>query len=175
MNAILGYAHLASEEENLPDNIRDYLEKINASREHLLSLINDILEMSRIENGKPELQNENADIRETVVTAYDMVTNQMKEKKIDYKLNIASLQNRFAVFDRNRLLRLLINLLTNAYKFTPEGGAVLFSLTQSKCDDPKTAAYEISVKDTGIGMSEEFAKTVFEAFAREKTSTVSSV
>lgn len=173
MNAIMGYTHLVQQEENLPENIREYTDKIDSSGKHLLSLINDILQMSRIESGKLELNPEKANIRRAVSSAYDMLTLQMSEKKITYTLDDAGLRDDWAVFDEEHFVRVLLNLLSNAHKFTPEGGRI--SVTIKSENKGKTADYELRVKDTGIGMAPEFTKTIFEAFARERTSTVSHI
>ncbi|MBR1481966.1 MAG: response regulator, partial [Ruminococcus sp.] len=172
MNAIIGYAHLASQEEDVPPKIRDYIEKIDTSGKHLLTLINDILEMGQIENGKLELQAEPNNLLETVRTAYEMFRIQMENKHITFTLDTSRVRREWVMFDRNRFLRVILNLLSNAYKFTPEGGSVTMTLCQISEND-ETAAYELTVADTGIGMSKEFAENVFEAFARERTSTVS--
>lgn len=205
MNAIIGYTHLASMEPDVPPRVREYIEKIDISGKHLLTLINDVLEMSRIESGKMELVNESGDLEEALRTAWEMFQEQMEEKKIRYRLEIGDLQDRWVVFDRNRFLRVILNLVSNAWKFTPEGGEVSVSLKQIGAGGlspdergggpqepdreqpvsaygglrpegaPPWAAYEIRVRDNGIGMTKEFAEVVFEAFARERTSTVSRI
>ncbi|MBQ2640946.1 MAG: amino acid permease [Lachnospiraceae bacterium] len=188
MNAIIGYTHLASMEADVPPRVRDYIEKIDISGKHLLTLINDVLEMSRIESGKMELMNEPGDIEEALRTAWEMFQEQMEEKKIRYGLEIGDLQDRWVNFDRNRFLRVILNLVSNAWKFTPEGGRVSVSMKQIGASrpvsayggilpesSPQWAAYEIRVRDNGIGMTREFAEVVFEAFARERTSTVSRI
>lgn len=173
MNAILGYTYLAQQEPNLPDNIRDYFEKIDASGKHLLSLINDILEMNLIENGRLELHSDEADIREATSTAWDMFRAQMREKKINYTLDTDGVTHPRAVFDRDRFLRVILNLLSNAYKFTPEGGAVSVTLSENPSQNEGESVYVLRVKDTGIGMTKDFTETIYEAFAREQTATVS--
>ena len=192
MNAIVGYTHLAGLEENVPPKVREYIEKIDISGKHLLTLINDVLEMSRIESGRMELLNEPGDICEALQTAYEMFREQMEEKKIRYTLNISKVRDRWVVFDRNRFLRVVLNLVSNAYKFTPDGGHVKIRMTQiggssfgdtditaygdvSDEEEPEWGAYEIRVKDDGIGMTPEFAEMIFEVFARERTSTVSRI
>ena len=195
MNAIIGYTHLAGLEKDVPPKVREYIEKIGISGSHLLALINDVLEMSRIENGFMELENEPGDLCESLQTAFEMFQGQMKEKGIHYTLDMDNVQDRKAVFDSNRFLRILLNLISNAFKFTPGGGSVSVRMTQigknmdgsghgeTSLDEEDTSGrnpfgygvYEICVRDTGIGMSEEFAETVFEAFARERSSTVSGI
>jgi signal transduction histidine kinase/CheY-like chemotaxis protein len=173
MNAIMGYTHLVRQNKNLPEDIQDYTEKIDVSGKHLMSLINDILEMSRIENGKLELHPEKANIRSAVESAYDILKLQMSDKKIAYILDEDNLGDDWAVFDEEHFTRVLLNLLGNAYKFTDIGGEI--SLSIKSVNKGKTADYEIHVKDNGIGMSPEFAETIFEAFARERNSTVNHI
>ncbi len=172
MNAIIGYTNLLMDEKELPEHVQDYIKKIDTSGKHLLTLINDVLEMGMIENGKLELHPEGGDIRETMNTSFEMFRQQMESKKISYTLQIEVLDHPFLVYDKIRFARVLLNLISNAYKFTPVGGRVSVVLKQ-------TGSYEggreleLRVKDSGIGMSKEFAATVFEAFERERTSTVS--
>lgn len=173
MNAILGYTHLAMQEPDIPGAVKNYMEKIDVSGKHLLTLINDILDMSLIESGKLELHNNKANIVETVTTAYDMFKAQMEEKKIDYTLDISGISHPCAVFDSNRLLRVILNLLSNANKFTPDGGSVYVALTEKELDGENRAVYSLTVRDSGIGMSKAFTESIFEAFARERTATVS--
>ena len=174
MNAIIGYTHLAKQEEAGPV-LREYIDKIDVSGNHLLTLINDVLEMSRIEAGKMELASESADIVDTVSTAFDMFAGQMEEKGIRYEFKQEGVYDRMLMFDRNRFLRVILNLLSNAYKFTPEGGSVTVMLKQRSKGTDGNADFEISVEDTGIGMTKEFADQIFEAFSRERTSTVSGI
>ena len=172
MNAILGYTHLAREEENLPENVGEYLDKIDLSGKHLLTLINDILDMSLIETGKLVLRNEKADITATARGAYDMFYSQMVEKDIHGEISI-NVQHQMAEYDTNRLMRVILNLLSNACKFTPKGGNISLTLTERPCEEKNKGIYTLRVKDDGIGMSKEFTASVFEAFERERTSTVS--
>ena len=173
MNAITGYTTLALRED-VSDTVRGYLEKIDISGKHLLSLINDILDMSRIESGKMELDPAPADWEQLLGEAHDIFAVQMESKNLRFTLNSDGVADRYVVCDKPRLLRVLLNLLSNAYKFTPEGGSVTVSLRQTGSADG-SGSYELRVADTGIGMSEEFSKKIFEAFEREKTSAVSKI
>ncbi|MBQ6385053.1 MAG: response regulator [Lachnospiraceae bacterium] len=172
MNAIIGFAHLAMREESI-SSVRDFLKKIDSSSRHLLALINDILEMSRIESGKMTIEPVPSDLVSLADEIRDMFSAQMSERQIRYDVS-CDLVHRNVLCDRNRLSRVLLNLVSNALKFTPEGGSVsvLIKETGSGAD---AADYEIRVKDTGIGMSPEFAEKVFEAFERERNSTVSGI
>lgn len=175
MNAIIGYITLAERENTTFEELKDYLSKIKGSSHHLLALINDVLEMSRIESGKMELEPIAVDIKKTIGEVKDLFATQMNEKNIDFNVDVSSIRNNLVYCDKNRLNRVLLNLISNAYKFTPEGGLVTVSAWEIACDDPGFGVYELRVKDSGIGMSPEFAAKVFEAFERERTSTVSGI
>ncbi len=169
MNAIIGYTELAKDIENMPDEGVECLDKIESSSKHLLALVNDILDMSRIESGKMELDIAEMDLKKSMDDIRDMFATQMKLKKIDYVVS-TDIKNRYVMCDSGRLNRVLLNLISNAYKFTPEGGSVKVSIKQTDQKD-NSASYNISVKDSGMGMSPEFAKKVFEAYEREKDAT----
>ena len=175
LNAIIGYTHLATQEPDVPPKIREYVGKIDTASTQLLSLINDILEMSRIESGKMELELSRVDLLELLEGARELFASQMAEKGIDFRVNATQMESRYVMCDGNRLSRVLQNLLSNACKFTPEGGSVTVSLWQMGTTESGRARYEMHVKDTGIGMSPEFATRVFDAFERERTSTVSGI
>ncbi len=175
MNAIIGYIELAKRETDLPENMQRFLHKIEASSHHLLALINDILEMSRIESGKLELDIAPTDLQRTMENVHDMFSAQMATKGIRYTVDILDIKNRRVLCDENRLNRVLLNLISNAYKFTPKDGSVSVSLCELPDAPEGHGSYELRVKDSGIGMSEEFAAKVFNAFERERTSTVSGI
>ena len=174
MNAIVGYVTLAKKEKNLTPKMKDYLLKIEDSSGHLLSLINDILEMSRIESGKMEIMPVPTDIRTVMKEVRDMFSTQMQTKGLTYSVVCQEINDPQVLCDKNRLDRVLLNLISNAYKFTPEGGSVTVTLTQTGREGSK-AKFRLSVKDTGIGMSPEFAAKVFEAYERERTTTVENI
>ncbi len=174
MNAILGYTNLARGESDLPQ-IHSYLDKINSSGQHLLALINDILEMSRIESGKVELEFVPVDLCAVFDGMRDLFSEQMKQKNMDFQVHTGQVQDRYVWADRKNLNRVLLNVLSNAYKFTPEGGTITATLWEAGVGESGYGSYEISVQDTGIGMSKEFAEKMFNAFERERTSTVSGV
>ena len=174
MNAILGYTNLARKETD-PLQIYTYLDKIESSSQHLLALINDILEMSRIESGKIELEFVPVDLCAVFDGMRDLFSEQMKQKNMDFQVHTSQVQDRYVWADRKNLNRVLLNVLSNAYKFTPEGGTITATLWESGAGENGYASYEIRVQDTGIGMSKEFAEKMFNAFERERTSTVSGV
>ena len=175
MNAIIGYTNLAKREGTTEPEMREYLEKIGSSSQHLLALINDVLEMSRIESGKMDLELAEVDLKKTLLEVRDMFATQMKSKRIDFAVDSSQVKNCRVLCDKNRLNRVLLNLLSNAYKFTPEEGTISVTLWQIGDASDGTGSYELRVKDSGIGMSPEFAARVFDAFERERTSTVSGI
>lgn len=170
MNAIIGYTTLAKRGGTTFDELKSFMEKIDVSGKHLLDLINDILEMSRIESGRMELEPGEVDLKKNLDELKTMFQTQMEAKGITFTVDAEKVRNRYVICDRNRWNRVLLNLVGNAYKFTPSGKSV--SVTLSELDDGE---YTLSVKDTGIGMSQEFAQKIFEAFERERTSTVSGI
>lgn len=175
LNAIVGYTGLASREGVDSEQFREYLNKIDSASQHLLALINDVLEMSRIESGRMDLDPRETDLRALMDGILDLFAAQMKSKSLDFFVDTETVEDALVLCDGNRLNRVLLNLLSNAYKFTPEGGAVSVVLSQTGRPSPEESAYELRVKDTGIGMSPEFAERVFDSFERERTSTVSGI
>lgn len=174
MNAIIGYTALARKESD-PETIHEYLDKITGSSQHLLALINDILEMSRIESGKIELEYVPTDLCAVFEGMRDLFSEQMRQKNMDFQVHTGQVQNRYVWCDRKNLNRVLLNILSNAYKFTPEGGTISASLLEAGSGDYGYGSYEMRVQDSGIGMSREFADRMFDAFERERTSTVSGI
>ena len=174
MNAILGYTKLALEEPS-PPQLHGYLEKIDASGRHLLALINDILEMSRIESGQIVLEYAPADLCAMFDELRDLFSGQMREKGIEFRVHTKQVKDRFVWCDKKNLDRVLLNVLSNAYKFTPAGGSISASVWQISGVEEGLGSYEIRIQDSGIGMSREFVDRMFTAFERERTSTDSGV
>ena len=174
MNAIIGYTNLAMDEETSPQ-IQDYLTKIKASSQHLLELIDDILEMSRIESGRIELDYAPNDITSVLDEMQNLFGEQMKNKEIDFQVHTTQVQHKYVWCDKKYLNRIFLNLLSNALKFTPEGGAVSASIWETGTTEGDYRSYEFRVKDNGIGMSKEFVEKMFTAFERERTSTDSGI
>ena len=175
MNAIIGYTELARRDGVSESTLREYLRKIEASSHHLLALINDVLEMSRIEAGKMELEPTAVDLAAVLEEVRDMFATATAVKKISLEADATGLVRRHVMCDKNRLNRVLLNLVSNAVKFTPEGGRITITARQLGDEDRSDGLYELRVKDTGIGMSQKFAERVFDAFERENTSTVSKI
>ena len=174
MNAIIGYTMLARKEENLSPKTEEYLTKIETSSQHLLALINDVLDMSRIESGKIDLEPKKTNLVKTMNEVHDMFLNQMETKGLHYTVSAVDITNKTVMCDVSRLNRILLNLISNAYKFTPQGGNISVTLRQTGAD-AEIGFYELRVKDTGMGMSREFAARVFEAYERERTTAVDNI
>ncbi|MBQ9032199.1 MAG: amino acid permease [Parasporobacterium sp.] len=172
MNAIIGYANIARQENTSPV-IGEYLSKIDTSSQHLLSLINDILEMSRIESGIMELEFAPEDLCRIIVEIRDLFSEQMKSKDLDFSIHTSQIRHRYVWCDRNNLNRVFLNIISNAYKFTPAGGTISASVWEISSPEEGMGSYEIRIRDSGIGMSREFSEKMFHAFERERTSTVS--
>jgi len=174
MNAIMGYTSLALKETSSPV-LREYLEKIDLSGKHLLELINDVLEMSRIESGKIELEYVPADLCSVFEGIENLFSEQMKEKGLEFSVHTSHVHNRFVWCDKKNLNRVLLNILSNAYKFTEPGGTITATLLEIGSGEDGYGSYEMRIQDTGIGMSQKFVEKMWDAFERERTSTVSGI
>lgn len=174
MNAIIGFTNLAIKSVEDTEKTREYLLKILASGNHLLALINDVLEMSRIESGKIHLEETECSLFELLRELYGMIHGQAEEKGIRFIVDASGVTEGDVYCDKLRMNQMLLNLLGNAVKFTPEGGEISVRVSQ-KDTDGGYATYVIRVRDTGIGMAPEFASKVFLPFERERTSTVSGI
>jgi len=175
MNAIIGYTELATSHIDDKERVQDCLDTIVRSSEHLLSLINDVLDMGRIESGKMTLHEKEESLADILHTLQDIVQADVQAKQHDFRLETVDVRNDYVYCDKLRLNRVLLNLLSNAIKYTPEGGEISLRLAQKTATKSGYGAYEFRVKDNGIGMSEEFARTIFEPFAREENATVSGI
>ena len=174
MNAIIGYTNLAMT-ENDPEVLHGYLSKIGSSSHHLLALINDILEMSRIENRKIELEFVPVDLCMIFDEIRSLFGEQMKEKGIDFSVHTSQVRDSYVWCDRKNVLRILFNVVSNSLKFTPSGGRVTAVLYETVSEKEGYGSYEMRIGDTGIGMSKEFVDKIFTAFERERTSTQSGI
>ena len=177
MNAIIGFATLALDDIRDGKKVEDYLSKILSSSKHLLGLINDILDMSRIESGKVVLEEQETDLVTTLQELQSIMEGQAKERKLKLHVDYSNLRDRHVYCDKTRLNQVMFNLLANAVKFTSEGGSIWLTMSQLEptYEVEDRAIYEIRVKDTGIGMDKAFIKHIFEPFERERTSTVSKI
>ncbi len=166
MNAIIGLGALALNEPGLPNNAKDYLEKIGSSAQHLLSLINDILDMSRIESGRMTLKNEEFAFSKLIEQINIIFSGQCQEKGLEYDCRMIGNINDYYIGDSTKLRQVLINILGNAVKFTPKGGKVEFTVERAGGFDRKSTLRFV-IKDTGIGMSKEYLPRLFDAFSQE--------
>ena len=175
MNAIIGFTSLAATHIDNPEQVQAYLSKITTSSNHLLSLINDVLDMSRIESGKVKIEEKETSLPEIMHDLKTIVQADIASKQLDFYIDTADVINEHILCDKLRLNQALLNLLSNAMKFTKPGGIVSVRVLQKGGAPEGWAFYEFQIKDTGIGMSKEFLEHVFEPFERERTSTVSGI
>ena len=173
MNAIIGFTTLAVSNMDDRKKVRDYLSKILSSSNHLLSLINDILDMSRIESGKIHLEETEVNLSDVLHDLKTIISGQIHAKQLELYMDAMDVANEDVYCDKTRLNQVLLNILSNAVKFTPAGGTVSVRIRQCPGTQKGTELYEIRVKDNGIGMSQEFVQKLFSPFERERTSTVS--
>ncbi|RHU48354.1 response regulator [Blautia sp. TF11-31AT] len=173
MNAIIGFTTLAVSNIDDKKKVRDYLGKILSSSNHLLSLINDILDMSRIESGKIHLEETEVSLSDVLHDLKTIISGQIHAKQLELYMDAMDVTNEDVYCDKTRLNQVLLNLLSNAVKFTPAGGTVSVRIRQCPGTKKGSELYEIRVKDNGIGMSQEFVQKIFSHFERERTSTVS--
>ena len=175
MNAIVGFTGLAASHIDDKERVKDYLATIARSSEHLLSLINDVLDMSRIESGKMTLNEKEESLAEIIHALRDIVSADIRAKQHHFFIDTVDVRNELVCCDKMRLNQVLLNLLSNAIKYTQPGGTISLRITQKAVTGAGYANFEFRCRDNGIGMSEEFAKTIFEPFTREETSTVSGI
>ena len=175
MNAIIGFTTLAISNIDDKDRVKDYLAKTLASSNHLLSLINDVLDMSRIESGKIHLEEVEVNLSDVLHDLRAIVSGQIYAKQLELYMDVMDVTEEDVYCDKTRLNQILLNLLSNAIKFTPAGGTVSVRVRQLAGKVHGCGQYEFRVKDNGIGMSPEFAQKIFEPFERERSSTVSQI
>ena len=175
MNAIIGFTTLALSNIDDAERVKDYLGKTLASSNHLLSLINDVLDMSRIESRKIHLEEVEVNLSDVLHDLKTIVSGQIYAKQLELYMDVMDVTDEDVYCDKTRLNQILLNLLSNAIKFTPAGGTVSVRVRQFAGKVHGCGQYEFRIKDNGIGMSQEFAKKIFEPFERERTSTVSRI
>ncbi len=175
MNAIVGFTTLATSHTDEPQRVEEYLGKIKTSSNHLLNLINDILDMSRIEQGKVTLEEERCNLRDLFADLHDMLQNEAAAKRLRFTVDASAIEHDEVICDRLKVNQIVLNLLGNALKFTHEGGSVEALLQELPASAPNHASYCITVEDTGIGMSQDFLQHIFDPFERERTQTISGI
>ena len=175
MNAIIGFSAIAASHIDNVDRVKDCLDKIMSSSNHLLSLINDILDMSRIESGKVQIQEQECNLSELLHTLANIVQPQVKTKQLDFFIDTVNVTDEDVYADPLKLNQIFINILGNAVKFTDAGGSISFRIRQKPCAAKGYGTFEFSIKDTGIGMSSEFLEHIFEPFERETSALKSGI
>ena len=175
MNAIIGFTSLAATHIDHKEQVLDYLKKISTSSQHLLSLINDVLDMSRIESGKVKIEEKAVHLPDLVHDVRSIIQPNVAAKRLSLFIDTMDIEDEDIITDPLRLNQILLNILSNAIKFTPTGGMISIRIAQKNGAPKGCVCYEFRIKDNGIGMSEEFQKHIFEEFSREESSTVSGI
>lgn len=175
MNAIIGFTNLASSCDDTPEKVKTYLSKINTSGKHLLNLINDVLDMSRIESGNVHVNTAKMNILDTIDEINVILHSAANEKNQKMQVIVTDVVHENVFADKLRINQILMNLLSNSLKYTGKGGTISLHLYETNCDRAGYSIYEFRIKDNGIGMSKEFQNHIFEPFTREFTSTVNKI
>lgn len=175
MNAVLGFTDLAIQAGNDTAKIQDYLEKIRISGNHLLGIVNEVLEISRIESGQTKLDETVCSISDIVTETDVIIREQALKKNQEFSIDIWKVQDLYIYCDKLRIKEILVNLLGNAVKYTQNGGQISLCMIQTPCERNGYGNYEIHVKDNGCGMSQEFLKKIFVPFERQANSTISGI
>ena len=174
MNAILGYNNMMEKELDQPDRLKQHLEKVQKSGEFLLTLINNVLEVARIDSGKESVDESVYDLTDDSSMVVSIFENELKKKHLDFTSDM-NVTHRYIYVDVRKIREITINLLSNAIKYTPEGGRIHMQFDEIPCDREGYATFVLTVQDTGIGMSREFCKQIFDSFTRERNTTESKV
>ena len=175
MNAIIGFTSLAAEHLDDREIIRNYLEKISTSGKHLLSLINDVLDMSRIESGSVKIEKTNVHLPDVLEDLKTIILESVHAKQQKLLIKMQDVVHKDIITDKLRLTQVLLNIISNAVKFTPVGGTIHILVEEKDSQKAGYAVYSFCIKDNGIGMSKEFQEHVFDSFARERTVTESGI
>ncbi len=174
MNAIIGFSDLLEKHIDEREKVLDYTKKIKSSSSFLLSLINCVLEMARIESGKAVLKEEVGDLQLLTNTLSDVFEPSVRQKQLTCTYH-TDLVHPYVICDKTKVREILLNIISNAIKYTPEGGHIAVSISETPCEQAGTGRYTFRVQDDGIGMSEDYLPHIFEEFSREHTSTESKV
>ncbi|WP_432631133.1 ATP-binding protein [Brotaphodocola sp.] len=175
MNAIVGITSLMAREPGLSDHLHGYISKVQMSSQHLLSLINDVLDMSKIESSGVTLNDEPVNFAELIGQVDNIIRSQTNERGQSFQVRVHALAHEYVISDNVRLRQLLLNLLSNATKYTPAGGKVMLDLTEEACEKTGYATYQIAVTDNGYGMTPEFVEHIFEPFTRSENSVTNKI
>ena len=174
MNAIIGFTNLLEKHLDDKETLLNYIEKIKTSNEFLLSLINNVLEMAKIENGKEQLDESNTDMADFYRSVFTLFDTQMRAKGVVFNYSV-KIRHVNIMIDATKMREILLNILSNALKYTPAGNSVTMTVTEQPSEREDYVIYQTVIKDTGIGMSEGFLSHIFEHFSRERTATESGV
>lgn len=175
MNAVTGFTAMAKKHIDDPQMVKDYLEKIDIASKQLLSLVNQVLEMSRIESGIITLKEQTSDIGSVITALMTTYGTQAESKGIQFTATISNVEHRFVITDRDRINQITSNIISNAIKYTHEGGSINCTVNELPCDRDGYGLYTLVVEDTGIGMAPEFLDHIYDEFTRENTTTVSNI
>ena len=175
MNAIIGFTSLAASHIDNKEMVKDYLAKIGTSSEHLLSLINDVLDMSRIESGKVKIEEKPLHLPDLLHDIRTIICPSISSKQLDFLIDTVDVVDEDIIADKLRLTQILLNILSNGVKYNKTGGTISLRVKQEKKAPKGCATYHFIIRDTGIGISKEFQKHIFENFSREETATVSGI
>ena len=175
MNAIIGFTSLAATHVDNKEQVVEYLKKISISSQHLLSLINDVLDMSRIESGKVKIEEKPVHLPDLIHDIRAIIQSNIATKRLSLLIDTMNVVDEDIIADPLRLNQILLNILSNAMKFTPTGGTISLKIKQNDIEEKDEAEYEFRIKDTGIGISNEFQQHIFEEFSREESTTVSGI
>ena len=175
MNAIIGFTSLAASHIDNAEKVKEYLSKISTSSEHLLSLINDILDMSRIESGKVKISENPLHLPDLLHDIRTIVQPNISSKQLDFLIDTVDVRDENIIADKLRLTQILLNILSNGIKFNKTGGTISLRIKQMKSAPKGYGTYQFIIRDTGIGMKPEFQRHIFESFSREESSTVSGI
>ncbi len=175
MNAIIGLSAMLDRDAENPDKVREHVRKINASGQHLLSMINDVLDMSKIESGKTALNIAEINLAQMVEEIGTIIRPDAKAKHQHFKITADQIRHEHVLGDKLRINQILINLLSNAVKYTPEGGNICLTISEPKTSGNRHSLFRFEVKDDGYGMSEDYIKVIFDPFTREETNITSKI
>jgi signal transduction histidine kinase/CheY-like chemotaxis protein len=167
INGIIGMTNIAIKNIDSIERVNDCLHKISGAADHLLTLINDVLDMSRIESGKTEIAHESMDIRVLIDNCASIVSGQLLSRKVEFVCDFEDFPHPYLYGDELHLRQVFINILGNAVKFTPDDGTITFRVREEGCAEEGRTVYRFEIADTGIGMSEEYQTKIFEAFSQE--------
>ncbi len=175
MNAVLGFTTLLAKDAENPEKVREYTKKITASGQHLLSLINDVLDVSKIESGKVVLSVEKFTLHDLVSSVDAIIRPMARARDQKFYVDVTGIRHEYLMGDETRINQILINLLSNAVKYTQEGGSIWFRIIGQKQRSSQYERIRIEVEDNGYGMTQEYLKTIFDAFTRAENSTTNKV